>query len=92
MSRYHTLYNSSAKFATSAVTTASASSSALTSRRITISVSADTFVEFAGTPTATTSSFLIPAGQVLDFNFTSGEKVAYRTASGTGYISIIDAD
>jgi hypothetical protein len=96
MSRYYTLYDSNdvSKTQTIATTTATSTSSVLSSRRISISSSlVPHYVSFAATPTiVTTSSFVIPANTILEFNFTSGYKVAVQAVSGNGVISIVDAD
>jgi hypothetical protein len=96
MSRYHQLYDSTgtAKFTTLQTSTSSNRSGAITSRRITIIGNGTAhFVAFGtSTVTASTSSCVLPASAVLDFNFTSGQYVAALAASGTGYISIIDSD
>lgn len=96
MSRYLTLYSSTgtAIFQTLATGAASVKSSALTSRRITIlNGSTPHFVAFGtSTVTASTSSAVLPANCALDFNFTSGQFVAALAASGSSYITIIDAD
>lgn len=96
MSRYYTLYdaNDASKVQTFQTTTATTTSTVLTSRRISISSSlVPHYVSFAATPTiVTASSFVIPANEVLEFNFTSGYKVAVQAVSGSGFISIIDAD
>lgn len=41
---------------------------------------------------ATTSSCVIPANTVLDFNFTTGTHVAFIAASGAATVTVIDAD
>lgn len=96
MSRYYTLYdsNDASKVQTIQTTTATSTSTVLSSRRISISSSlVPHYVSFAATPTiVTTSSFVIPANEVLEFNFTSGYKVAVQAVSGNGVVSIIDAD
>lgn len=96
MSRYLTLYSSTgtAIFQTLATSGTSARSTQLTSRRISL-MNGNTphFVAFGtSTVVATTASVVIPANCVLDFNFTSGQYVAALAASGSSYITIIDAD
>lgn len=96
MSRYHTLYdsNGNAKFQTIQTSGTSVKSTAITSRRITvIGNSVPHYMAFGtSTVTASTSSAVIPAGAVLDFNFVSGQYVALMSSSGVGYITIIDSD
>ena len=41
---------------------------------------------------ATTSSCVIHANTVLDFNFTTGTHVAFIAASGAATVTVIDAD
>lgn len=96
MSRYLTLYSSTgtAMFQTLATSGTSARSTQLTSRRITVlNGSTAHFIAFGtSTITASTSSAIVPPNAVLDFNFTSGQYVAALAASGSSYITIIDAD
>jgi len=92
MSRYHTLYaNSSTKFVTLSTTLATSTSTVMTSRRITVISNGAHFMDF-NTSTASTSSFVVPAGAVLDFNFVPGQRIAFITHAGTGHVTIIDAD
>lgn len=96
MSRYLTLYSSTGTsvFQTLATGAASVRSGQLSSRRITLlNGSTSHFVAFGtSTVVATTSSAVLPPNAVLDFNFTSGQYVAALAASGSSYITIIDAD
>jgi hypothetical protein len=83
---------STAKYQTIATTTTSAQSTAVSSSRIIIVGSAAHFIAFGTDPIATTSSFVLPADTPMQFNFVSGDKIAARTHSGSGYISIVDLD
>lgn len=96
MSRYLTLYdvNSGSKFQTIQTSGSSVKSTAISGRRITV-ISNDTahFMAFGtSTVVASTSSCVLPANSVLDFNFVSGQYIALIAASGSGYVTIIDAD
>jgi hypothetical protein len=93
MSRYHTLYDSSstAKF-TTLFTGATSTSTVMTSRRITVIGNGTAHFMAFNTTTATTSSCVIPAGAIIDFNFVSGQRVAFIASSGNGYVTVIDAD
>ena len=96
MSRYLTLYSSTgtSMFQTFATSGTSNRSTQLASRRITIlNGGTPHFIAFGtSTITASTSSVVLPANCVLDFNFTNGQYVAALAASGSSYITIIDAD
>lgn len=94
MSRYHTLYNAGAAKFTTIPTGAASTSTAISGRRITVITNGTAhFMAFGTTPlTATTSSCVIPANAVLDFNFTTGTHVAFLAASGSAYVTVIDAD
>ena len=97
MSRYHTLYSSTgtAKFQTLVTGAGQVRSAAIDARRITITTSNIPHYVAFGTSTvvATTSSAVIPANCVLDFNFVPGQYVsAIGYAAGAGTITIIDSD
>jgi hypothetical protein len=94
MSRYHTLYNAGAPKFITMVTGAISTSTAIISRRITVLTNATAHFMAFGTSTiaATTSSCVIPANTVLDFNFTTGTHVAFIAASGAATVTVIDAD
>ncbi len=94
MSRYHTLYNAgAAKFAT-LQTGAASVNTAVNGRRITVLTNGTSHFMAFGTSTvaATTGSCVIPANATLDFNFTTGTHVAFLAASGSAYVTVIDAD
>lgn len=91
MSQYvtiHDLSSGNATYQTVATSGTSAQSTAVTARRISISVNTATFVVFGTNPTATTSGYLIPANTTQLFNFRSGDKVAGILATGTGQMTI----
>ena len=96
MSRYHTLYDTAgaAKYQTILTGAASVRSAAITSRRVTITTAAvPHFVAFGtSTVTASTSSCVVPANTMMDFNFVTGQYVAALSSSGASYITIIDSD
>lgn len=96
MSRYHTLYSSTgtAKFQTLVTGASQVRSAAIDARRITITTSGSPHFVAFGTSTvaATTSSAVIPANAVIDFNFVSGQYVSALSYSGAGTITIIDSD
>lgn len=96
MSRYHTLYdsNGNAKFQTIQTSGSSVRSTAITGRRVTVIGNGTAhFIAFGtSTVSATTSSAVLPAGAILDFNFVSGQYVALLSSSGVGYVTIIDSD
>jgi len=79
-------------FQTLSTTTTSAQSTAINAHRIMIVTSDPHFIAFGSNPTADTSSFVLPADTPLQFNFVSGEKVAARTHSGNGHLTIVDLD
>lgn len=83
---------STAKFQTVATTTGSSQSAAVSASRILLVSAADHFIEFGTNPTADTSSFVLPANTPMQFNFVAGDKVAARTHSGNGHLSIVDLD
>lgn len=96
MSRYHTLYasNSNTPKFTTLQTGGTSVNTAVTARRITV-VTNDTsqFMAFGtSTVTASTSSCVIPANTMMDFNVTTGTHIAFVSPSGTGYVTVIDAD
>lgn len=94
MSRYHTLYNAGAAKFTTLPTGAVSTSTAITGRRITVLTNGTSHFMAFGTSAvaATTSSCVIPANTTLDFNFTTGTHVAFLAASGSAYVTVIDAD
>ena len=96
MSRYFTLYDTTgtARYQTLATSATSAKSTAINGRRITILTNEVAALVAFGTSTvvATTASCVIPANSALDFNFVSGQYVAAIATTGTGYLTIIDAD
>lgn len=95
MSRYHTIYDTAGavKFRTLG-TNAVSTSTQVTARRITVTTGAvPHFVAFGtSTVVATTSSCVVPANAMMDFNFVTGQYVAALSSSGASYITIIDAD
>lgn len=95
MSRYHTLYTTTgtAKFST-LVTSGVSTSTQVTARRITIFTGAvPQFVEF-GTSTviATTTSSVVPANTMIDYNFSSGQYVALLSSTGSSAVTVLDSD
>lgn len=80
------------KFQTLQTTTVAQSLSITANRILIISEFQANFIAFGSNPTATTSSFIIPAGAAMQFNFVSGQKVSAVAQSGTSYITIIDMD
>lgn len=85
--------NGSAVYETLGTDTSSAQSSAFSSKRILIvGIQQDHYIEFGANPTATTSSFILPQGVPMIFHFISGNKVAVRSHSGQGHISVVDMD
>jgi len=81
-----------ALFQTLSTTTSSQQSSAIDGNRILITTNAAHYIAFGTNPTANSSGFLLPAGVALQFNFTSGEKVAAATLTGSGILSIVNLD
>lgn len=88
------LYNTDGtkKYQTLATSTGSSQSTAVLASRILLVSAADHFVEFGDNPTAATTGFVIPANAPMQFNFVGGQKVAARTHSGNGHLSIVDLD
>lgn len=81
------------KFQTLTTTSPGAVSTAITSSRIMITSGVQAnFIEFGDNPTATTSSFVIPAGASLQFNFVSGQKVSALSHNGSAHVTIVDMD
>ena len=81
------------KFQTLTTTTPGAVSTAITASRIMITSGVQAnFIEFGDDPTATTSSFVIPAGASLQFNFVSGQKVSALSHTGSAHVTIVDMD
>ena len=50
----------------------------------------DCHVEFAGTPTATTSSLYLPAEEIEIFKVSPGQKVAGIQATGGGHLYVTE--
>lgn len=106
MSQYFTPYKideaiatDTAKYQTISTNGSSVASSAIDARRILVTTGpVTTFVAFGTAPTASTSSFVIPANSQMIFNFkkeisgtSANNKVAVYTASQS-YTSILDLD
>lgn len=99
MSQYYTPYRideasgtDSAKFQTISTSNASVASNAIVARRIMITTGgATTFISFGTAPTASVSSYVVPANSSMIFNFKSGNKVAVFTSTQS-YTSILDLD
>jgi hypothetical protein len=92
-----TLYNSNAvaQYQTIATTVTSQQSDAILADRILITSAVQThFVAFGSNPSATTTTntVCIPANTTLMFEFTSNNKVAVKTLTSTGHISIVALD
>lgn len=87
---YHT--DGSARFQTLATTTVSSQSAAVSASRILLVSATDHYVEFGSNPTADATGFVIPANAPMQWNFVGGQKVAARTHSGSGHLSIVDLD
>ncbi len=80
------------KFETLATSTNSSQSAAISASRILLVSATDHYVEFGDNPTADATGFVIPANAPMQFNFVAGQKVAVRTHSGNGHLSIVDLD
>ena len=78
-----------AKFQTLSTSTASSQSSAIDSDRIVLLANEAHYVAFGTNPTATDTSFIVPAGFPLQMTFTKGHKVAARTHNGSGHLTIL---
>lgn len=95
MSRYITPYasNGQSKW-TTLLTSGSSVSTETIARRITVMTGTVPHFMAFGTSTvaATTASLLVPANSCLDFNMTVGTYVAFLSASGSSYVSVIDSD
>jgi hypothetical protein len=88
-----TLYddNGGPRWQTISTTTSSQQSTAISANRILITSAIQThFVAFGADPNATTTAntICIPAGEMLFFDFVSGQKVAVKSLTSTGHISI----
>ncbi len=88
------LYNTDGtkKYQTLATSAASSQSVAVSASKILLVSATDHFVEFGANPTADTTVFVLPANAPMQFNFVPGQKVAARTHSGSGHLSIVDLD
>lgn len=82
--------NGNSIFQTISTTTSSQQSTAIVGGRVLITSSTGHYIDFGTNPTATTSSFYLPADTLMQFNFESGQKIAVRTVSGTGILSIVN--
>lgn len=95
MSQYftpYTLEDDTAKFQTISTNGSSVASNAITARRILITTGTQaTYVAFGTAPTASVSTFVVPANSQMIFNFKSGNKVAVYTVTQS-YTSILDLD
>ena len=92
-----TLYNSNAvaQYQTISTTTSSQQSAAISADRILITSGVQThFVAFGSNPSAavTANTICIPADTTLMFEFISGNKVAVKTLTSTGHLSIVALD
>lgn len=92
MDKKLTLYDidGNAQFQTLGTSASSSQSAAINSDRILLVANEAHFVAFGSNPTATDTSFIIPAGFPLQMTFTKGHKVAARTHSGNGHITILE--
>lgn len=99
MSQYYTPFKideapgtDTGQFQTISTSNASVASNAIVARRIMITTgAATTFIAFGSAPTASVSSFVVPANSSMIFNFKSGNKVAVFTSTQS-YTSILDLD
>jgi hypothetical protein len=81
------------KFQTLVTTSPGAVSTAITANKILITSGLQAnFIEFGSAPTATTSSFVLPANTSMQFNFVSGQKVSALSHTGIAYVTIVDMD
>jgi len=78
-----------ATFQTLATSTSSAQSTAIQADRILIVTALAHFVAFGENPTADTTGFVVPPNTPMLFMFTKGHKVAARTHSGNGHLTIL---
>jgi hypothetical protein len=88
-----TLYdnNGDPRWQTIDTTTSSQQSTAITANRILITSAVQThFVAFGANPSAATTAntVCIPVGEMMFFDFVPGNKVAVKTLTSTGHISI----
>lgn len=79
----------SAKFQTLATSATSSQSTMINADRIVLIANEAHFVAFGTNPTATTTSFVLPAGLPLQIAFSKGHKVAARTHNGSGHLTIL---
>lgn len=79
-----------AKFQTLGTSATSSQSAAIDSDRILLICNEAHYVAFGANPTATDTSFIIPAGFPLQMSFTRGHKVAARTHTGSGHLTILE--
>jgi hypothetical protein len=76
-------------FTTINTSASSAQTAAIQADRILIVSAAAHFVEFGSNPTAGTDGFIIPPNTPMQFVFTKGHKVAARTHSGNGHLTVL---
>lgn len=94
MSRYHTLYSGGTTKFTTLQVGATSTSTSISARRLTIVTGSQSpFIAFGtSTVAATTSSCVVPANSMMDFNVTTGTHVAFISPAGLSYVTVIDAD
>lgn len=91
MDKKLTLYDidDNAKFETIATNTNSAQSAEISTDRILVISAQAHFIAFGENPTAGTTGFVVPPNTPLQFVITKGHKVAARTHSGNGHLTIL---
>ena len=92
MDKKLTLYDieGNAQYQTLATSTSSSQSSAISTDRILVISATAHFIAFGTNPTADTTGFVVPPNTPLQFVITKGHKVAVRTHSGSGHITILE--
>ena len=78
-----------AKFQTLGTSATSSQSAAIDADKIVLITNEAHYVAFGTNPTATDTSFILPAGFPLQIAFVKGQKVAARTHNGSGHLTIL---
>jgi len=76
-------------FTTISTNTNSSQTAAIQADRILIVSASAHFVEFGSNPTAGIDGFIIPPNTPMQFAFSKGYKVAARTHSGNGHLTVL---
>jgi hypothetical protein len=92
MDKKLTLYDvdGNAQYQTIATSTSSSQSAAITTDRILVISATAHFIAFGTNPTADATGFIVPPNTPMQLVITRGHKVAARTHSGNGHITVLE--